>query len=392
MRRSPDRWTIISSSLVAHARTPYSGKKPKKATLSASIPCTSQPSTKPQFHLPPLNPMFLRLYLTSLLPLASCFTSFTPPEPLPTIFSSKSQCIYTYSQCMQDLALCWNQQRHGDLIICDMWQDLCEGIYGRCGEVEIDLKWAVYEMTEAERCMAEYDVCLDLQKECLETHDEFNKRNSRENEGSCSNITRECQKILESCYNTGAVEDLHPTGTLLTDYIASWSPPETFLDPSPTITNTHCLPLYNQCTSFYTTCIQQLPHPTSLNHTSIDFEHHAKACYQILLRCKYLTSCPLNVSLPLATWIPASVAKGVQVPPWDPPDALGLASNKEWNRCMRGYHRCLIMLRDCLMEAKLLEEGGWWERAERQRNICQIELVPVCVRGVEVCKKFGEGG
>ena len=44
------------------------------------------------------------------------------------------------------------------------------------------------------------------------------------------------------------------------------------------------------------------------------------------------------------------------------------------------------------MEATLLEDGGWWEKAEKQRNMCQMELVPVCVRGVEVCKKFGEGG
>jgi hypothetical protein len=268
--------------------------------------------------------------------------------------------------------------------------------------------------------MAKYDQCLDRQTTCTELSNinNSNRNSSDDDQGdNCTDISRECQTILDSCYNRGTavVDKPHPTATRLEEeYIPTWTPPETFLDPSPTaITNIHCLPLYHHCIPFYTTCIEQLsPHqhrnPNAiLKNEALDFENHAKACYQILLRCKsQITDCTATSSPPLATWIPDTIAKGVEIPPWDPVGLIydhgrwsaekgggtveGSGDGSGLNNCMQGYHRCLIMVRDCLMVGELLEEGGWWERAEKQRNTCQRELVPLCVRGVEVCRNLLE--
>lgn len=324
-------------------------------------------------------------------------TPFTPLEPLPTIFSSKSECISTYSLCMQDLAQCWLQQRYSDLSICDSFQDSCEEIYSTCGGVEIELHFGVYEMTETERCMGRYDGCLDRLEGCKSPGTSFiesdltgkdirdgkDTEKSEDKTAGCDGIKKECQVILNSCDNPGRVSNPRPTGTALGIYTATWSSPETFLDPSPTLINPHCLPLYHHCTTFYNTCLSTLPSPI------FDLERHLKACYQILLRCKsQIISCSATSDVPLATWIPDSVAKGVEVPPWNPPGLATDDGKVESRKCLQGYHRCLVMVRDCLMAGKLLEEGGWWEKGEEYRNQCQEDLVPLCLHGVEVCKNL----
>ena len=76
------------------------------------------------------------------------------------------------------------------------------------------------------------------------------------------------------------------------------------------------------------------------------------------------------------------------MPPWNPP-GLEIDDGKwESRKCLQGYHRCLVMVRDCLMAGKLLEDGGWWEKGEEYRNKCQEDLVPLCLHGVEVCKNI----
>jgi hypothetical protein len=286
---------------------------------------------------------------------------------LPTTFSSKAECVSTYSECMQDLALCFRAQLAYDLSICDVFQDKCEAIYSSCRYFQMPLPSATHQQSEIKECMGRYDTCLDMQETC-------EKLNSTAN---CVDITAECDDILRSCHNPGDVARPRPTGTALENYIATWTAPETILPVYPTpIINEHCHLTYQHCATFYTACIASSP------IDAFDAEHHAKACYQILLRCKsQLTSCSGSPLAPLATWIPEAIAQGVDVPAWAPE----VATTDDNGICLAGYQKCLILYRNCLMVATQMQDAGWFEKAEIHRNGCQEQIVPLCIKGVAIC-------
>ena len=54
--------------------------------------------------------------------------------------------------------------------------------------------------------------------------------------------------------------------------------------------------------------------------------------------------------------------------------------------CIGGYQRCLILYRDCLTVATMLQEMGLFEKAEIHRNDCEERLVPLCMSGLAVCQ------
>jgi hypothetical protein len=219
--------------------------------------------------------------------------------------------------------------------------------------------------------MAKYDQCLDVQEQC---------ENSNSTTGCMSNTMAQCDDILQSCYNPGAVAKPRPTGTILDGYIATWTAPETSLPSSPSVKNEHCLAAYDHCSTIHASCLTNITTQT----TPFDKEHLAKACYQILLRCKsQLLSCH-NPSGPLATWIPDDIAQGVDVPPWFP-DIVKTEGNV---MCIAGYQRCLVLYQHCLMTAKMMQDAGWLEKAEIHRNKCQDQLVPLCTEGVAVCDEL----
>ena len=207
-------------------------------------------------------------------------------------------------------------------------------------------------------------------------------------DADCATITENCQSILKSCYNPGAVDKPRPTGSILENYSATWRAPETSLPVAPpslaTSSNQHCLATYQHCSTFYETCMNDIrSHRIT---ASFDAEHRAKACYQILLRCQsdipLCLSYPAFSSEPLETWIPDRVAEGVQVPPWLP----DIKQTEENGKCLAGYQRCLILYRNCLLVATMLQDAGWLEKAEMHRNKCQGKLVPLCMNGLSVCE------
>jgi hypothetical protein len=315
---------------------------------------------------------------------------FTPPQPLATIFSSAADCIFTYSECMQDLAICWRTQRFLDLTVCDLFQDRCEHIYSKCQSVEIPVHSLPYQQTETERCMAEYDKCIDLQSDCRNKSIQITSTAIPPNlNNACMVIGKECGAILRSCHNPGSIEKSRPTGTAFPTYIPTWTAPETILEPTPSFlkipTTPICLTTYQHCIAFHTACQEDVVSYESSNQL-IDAEHRAKACYQILLRCKaQVSSCaahpPGPSSTPIPTWIPDRTAQGVEIPPWIP----SIDKTKGNEKCIAGYQRCLILYRNCLRAATLMQESGWFERAELHRNECEKQLIPLCMSGLEVC-------
>src|ERR1700694_4045091 len=128
------------------------------------------------------------LFYRSLLPAA--ISEYLPPHPLPTVFSSKHQCISTYGDCMQYLAQSWHTKQALDLSICDPFQAKCDSIYHGCQYIEIPLHSLPHQTTETEKCMATYDQCLNKQGLC-------EKSNSTE----CPTTSIECDEILQSCHN-----------------------------------------------------------------------------------------------------------------------------------------------------------------------------------------------
>lgn len=334
----------------------------------------------------------MRSLLFSVFGVIAFGHEFTPPEPLPSIYASAKICIATYAECMQDLTICWRENRFTDLSICDVFQDKCESIYSRCKYIEIPLHWMPYEQTQTERCMTMYDDCLVLQNRCH--HVDSLQEDKRSEEGGnisdCTAIEQTCQAILKTCDNPGAVKQPRPTGSSLSNYVATWTAPETSLAATPsayaTTTNTHCQATYQHCTTFYDACLEDVRLDKSAGET-FDAEHRAKACYQILLRCKSdIPLClahPTYSSEPLETWLPDRVGQGVEVPPWIP---SGIPETDGTPKCLGGYQRCLIMYRNCLLVATMFQEAGWFEKAEFHRNRCQNQLIPLCMNGLSVCE------
>jgi hypothetical protein len=334
--------------------------------------------------------MRLTYLLCSIVLVVSSNGEFTPPQPLATIFSSTAGCIFTYSECMQDLAICWRTQRFLDLTICDLFQDRCEQIYSKCRSVEIPVHSLPYQETETERCMAEYDKCLDRQSDCHNTSFQMTyTADSPDLNNKCVDIGKECGTILQSCHNPGSIEKARPTETSELIYKPTWTAPETILEPTPSFLQTpatlNCLTTYHHCITFHTTCQEDVASYESSNQ-AFDAKHRAKACYQIFLRCKaHASSCaahpPGPSSTPIPTWIPDRTAQGVEIPPWVP--SIDKTEGNE--QCIAGYQRCLILYRNCLMTATLMQESGWFERAELHRNECEKQLIPLCKSGLEVC-------
>ena len=179
-----------------------------------------------------------------------------------------------------------------------------------------------------------------------------------------------------------------PTGTALSNYLATWTAPETSLPATPTMllatSNPHCLETYHNCAAFHDTCMNKVK-SHQLEGNFFDTEHRAKACYQILLRCK--SDVPLCLSYsspmdPVATWLPDDIAQGVEIPPWVP----NIEKTDGNYQCLAGYQRCLIYFRNCLLVARMLQDAGWFEKAEIHRKKCQDKFVPLCMNGVSICE------
>lgn len=328
--------------------------------------------------------------ISSILLTAFAKEEFLHPQPLATIFPSAARCIFTYGQCMQDLAICWRTQLSLDLTICDSFQDKCEYLYSSCRFVEIPIHSLPYEKTETEQCMAKFDKCLDLQDECQKKSLQMTTENvSPKLDPKCLDIVQRCRVLLNSCHNPGSVAHLELAQTKSTGYIRTWTPPETALEPTPTFLTlpaaSQCLANYRHCISFHIACQAEVASYGSMNKTFLA-EKRAKACYQILLRCKaHATSCaktpPNGFATLTPTWIPDKNAQGVEIPAWIP--AIQRTPGNE--RCIGGYQRCLILYRNCLMAATLMQDSGLFEKAEFHRNECEAQLIPLCKSGLEVC-------